>query len=294
MKLGFGALLRCFYKKGEYIVMKNIIEDKKIGLIGCGHLGSSIASALLRGGFAPERLMISCRGSAATLERARRAGAADCITDTASLTRAADIVILAVKPQDMPSILGHEFKPGARIISFMAGISLAALRTFFDRDICRAMCSGPDTIESGMGISTLWHANDLAKSLLSIAGIRNLDIDAEAELDAFTAGICIPPIITNIKVSRAERADAMASLARDYPVFGELAGWIESSLAIHGGEKSASSLENVSTKGGISEAMISSLRSGTCLELAVRRGIERGWEIRDDIAASLAKKVAAA
>ena len=61
--------------------MKNI-NEKQIGMVGFGHLGSSIAEALLNGGFSKSNLMISYRGSRATRDRVSELKLESCVRDT--------------------------------------------------------------------------------------------------------------------------------------------------------------------------------------------------------------------
>jgi len=119
-----------------------------------------------------------------------------------------------------------------------------------------------------------------------------MQIRTEDEIDAFTAGICIPPILMNIEVVREERARALKNMAVRYPVYRELSPWIEAELALSASENDKKSLENVSTKGGVSEAMVTSLINGGYFLPSVERGIERCAELRSELYKNLAVKAA--
>ena len=268
------------------------MKNNTIGVVGFGHLGSSIVLSLLAGGFPKERLLISHRGSKKTLLHAAERGVSSCITDTGDLMSRADIIILAAKPQDIGSIVSNRVKEGALIISFMAAVSQDTLSRLFDCCVCRAMCSGPETIESGLGVSVLWPYNERAEEVLRAARMKLFDIGFEEELDAFTVGICIPPIIMNITVPDDERKTALSGMELEFPVYAELSGWIETVLSQNGHEKKEDCLKNVSTKGGISEAMTASLCSGADFASALRRGMARCGEILRDINSALLQNVA--
>jgi pyrroline-5-carboxylate reductase len=122
--------------------------------------------------------------------------------------------------------------------------------------------------------------------------MREMQIRTEDEIDAFTAGICIPPILMNIGVGREERAMALKNMAVRYPVYRELSGWIEAELAPSASQDDKKSLENVSTKGGVSEAMVSALLGGASFLSSVERGIERCAELRSELCKNLAVKAA--
>jgi pyrroline-5-carboxylate reductase len=50
------------------MVIMCFLADETIGIIGCGHLGRTLAEELIDHGLPRERLMISYGGSASTLE----------------------------------------------------------------------------------------------------------------------------------------------------------------------------------------------------------------------------------
>jgi pyrroline-5-carboxylate reductase len=271
--------------------MKNI-NEKKIGMVGFGHLGSSIAEALVNGGFPKSNLMISYKGSQATIDRVSVLKLESCVRDTKHLMKNSDIVILAARPQNIREIAENYVRKDTLILSFMAALPLSALSSFFDCRISRAMCSGPETISGGRGICVLHHGNDAARELVSLCGMREIEIKSENEIDAFTAGICIPPILMNIKVDEMERKKALKNMALRWSVYRELSGWIEAELASAASQDDKKSLENVSTKGGVSEAMVTSLINGGSFLPSVERGIERCAELRSELCKNLAVKAA--
>ena len=271
--------------------MKNI-NEKKIGMVGFGHLGSSIAEALLNGGFSKSNLMISYRGSRATMDRVSGMKLESCVKDPKYLMKYSDIVILAARPQNIKEIAQNYVRKDTLIISFMAALPLSALSSFFDCSISRAMCSGPETISGGRGICVLHHGTDAARKLVSLCGMREMQIRTEDEVDAFTAGICIPPILMNINVDERERISTLKKMALRWSVYRELSGWIKAELASSASQDDKKSLENISTKGGVSEAMVNSLLNGGSFISSVERGIERCAELRSELCKSLAVKAA--
>ena len=81
-------------------------------------------------------------------------------------------------------------------------------------------------------------------------------------------------------------------MALRFPVYRELSDWIEAELELSSSESNKKSLENVSTKGGVSEAMVSALLGGASLLSSVERGIERCAELRSELCKNLAVKAA--
>ena len=271
--------------------MKNI-NEKKIGMVGFGHLGSSIAEALLNGGFPKLNLMISYRGSRATMDKVSGMKLESCVRDPEYLMKNSDIVILAARPQNIREIAQNHVRKDTLIISFMAALPLSALSSFFDCSISRAMCSGPETISGGRGICVLHHGTDAARELVTLCGMREMQIRTEDEVDAFTAGICIPPILMNINVDERERISTLKNMSLRWSVYRKLSRWIEAELELSSSQNDKKSLENVSTKGGVSEAMVTSLINGGSFLLTVERGIERCAELRTELCKSLAVKAA--
>lgn len=268
--------------------LKNKLTGKTIGIIGFGHLGASLALPLAKN-FAKGSLLISCRGSESTIARANALGLGQCLTDTESLLSASDIIFVACRPQDLLSLPAAAVKDGALVVSCMAGLPLSLLSRFFSGKVVRMMCSGPDTIENGLGIAVTWPRNDLAEDVIRLMGIELYSVGFEEELDSFTVGICIPPILLNVSRSEEEITDALDKMRSLFPVYGTLDGWIKKTAVAQGAAMQSSSLENVKTKGGISEAMMLSLKSGGTFQEALARGLERGREITADIRRNIAQ-----
>lgn len=270
-------------EKNKTIQTSATLKDKTIGIVGLGHLGASLARPLANGGFAKERLLISCRGSAETVEKAKTMGLEKCLTDTETLMASSDIIFIACRPQDLLSLPGDAAKEGALVVSCMAGLPLSLLSRFFRGKVVRMMCSGPDTISGGLGIAVTWPLDGRAAEAAGLMGIKLFDVGFEEELDSFTVGICIPPILLNADRSAREVERALGAMRGRFPVYARLNGWISGVMAAQpAGEKSAC-LENVMTKGGISESMFETLRRGGTFAEALERGLARGREITAEI-----------
>jgi|GEM_PF-6653 len=97
-----------------------------VGLVGCGHMGGALARGWVRAGLvAPGRLLLTARASAPALAAELGARA----VGLGALLEGADVVVLAVKPQQLE---GLRFPPLARAggplwVSALAGTTLAAL-----------------------------------------------------------------------------------------------------------------------------------------------------------------------
>lgn len=273
----------------ENIKIKQYDElcGKTIGIIGFGHLGASLAVPLANSGFPKENLMISCRGNEKTLVKAKSLGLDSCMTDTKSLMSSADIILVACRPQDILSLPYDAVKDGALVISCMAGLPLSLLSRFFCGSVTRMMCSGPDSISAGMGIAVTWPKDSRAQAVIELIGMELCEVGFEEELDSFTVGICIPPILLNVRRTNDEVSEALLVMRRRFPVYGALEGWIRMIMEAENAEERSECLENVMTRGGISEAMFLHLKQGGSFVGALERGLARGNEIMADIKRSV-------
>ena len=130
-------------------------------------------------------------------------------------------------------------------------------------------------------------AGKVSATVLAAASVNIFQVSSESEIDAFTVGICIPPILMNIEISEKARRQAILAMEADFPVYQRLGEWIELELQAAAADKKESCLENVSTKGGISEAMINSLQNDGSFARALERGMKRCREICAAISAKL-------
>lgn len=264
-------------------VVNGISESITIGVVGFGHLGRSLCVPLVQNGFPKDRLCISHKGSAPTREAAMRLGLGDCLTDTESLVGRVDVTIIATRPQDALMLPVSAIKPGSLVISCMAGLPIDLLSVILGGGVRRMMCSGPDTILAGRGVAAMFPSDGATRKIMEMIGLSAMNVGSEEELDSFTVGICIPAILSNLHVPRSAVEEAMSAMEERYPVYAALRPWIMDTMRRHEADDKGACLENVSTKGGITEAMITSLRSGSTFKEALAKGMERGREMTSEI-----------
>jgi pyrroline-5-carboxylate reductase len=166
------------------------------GFIGGGNMGSALVRGLLRSGTAPEHVTVgepvqSLRQSLAT-ELGVRVTA-----DNAEAITGAQIVVLAVKPQDMQSTLAplRELLNSARpvVLSIAAGVRVESLRSWCGAQvpIVRAMPNRPAMAGAGAcgmyaAPGTPNAARDLAAKVVSASGTA-VWVNSEEALDIVTA-----------------------------------------------------------------------------------------------------------
>lgn len=125
----------------------------RIAILGAGVMGGSLLSALLRSGLRPDEIVLSDRMG----ELASRLAQEYAVPSVPAVTAVsgADVVVLAVKPQDMPGLLAeiHEVVgPDTLVISVAAGISTAYLerRLPANTGVVRVMPNTPAQVDQGM------------------------------------------------------------------------------------------------------------------------------------------------
>lgn len=162
----------------------------KVAIVGGGVMGEAIlAGALDRGIFEPADVTVVEKVEA----RRTQLRAAYGIEATGDFGPMGDagLVVLAVKPQELATVKGR-VRPGALILSIMAGVRIATIQAAFDHPfIVRAMPNTPAAIRAGM---TAWTAapavtveqRSIARQLLGAIG-REVYVDDERKVDMATA-----------------------------------------------------------------------------------------------------------
>ena len=171
--------------------------NTRIAIIGCGNIGGALAKGLVRSGLAtPDQLTLT-RRQAGQLANFSDQGY-NTSTDNRSAIQGAEIIILAVQPQQVMEVLevaAGDLKPGKTIISVVSGVTIAdlAARLGDDLPVIRAM---PNiAIEIGESITCLAaraqdrSALELATVLFAGMGIT-LEIDEELMVPATALGGC--------------------------------------------------------------------------------------------------------
>ncbi len=262
-------------------------EEYKIGIVGCGHLGEAVAKALIDGGFNKERLLISFRGNPLTLQRLEAQGLAVCLSANERIFSECAIVIITVRPRDLSALRESAARSGALIASCAAGVPLETLGAFFGDKTVRLMLSGPDTIAAGNAVAAMFPENAALESLIKLMGVKYIEIDKERDLDVFTAGVCLTAALLKTE-SPSEEERAIDKIGEEYPLLIDLYVWAKGALPMLDSEDGKEKyIAKMATKGGVTDAIISSLERGASLDEALKRGIARTEEISLEIKNSL-------
>jgi pyrroline-5-carboxylate reductase len=167
----------------------------KLAIVGCGNMGMIYARAFLKYDLVtPDQLMLVEKNASRQAALAQR-GTGNVIVAGDPAIAAADLIILAVKPQDFPAVAGilrPVLRPDNTILSVMAGITMQRISGLLGcPSVIRAMPNSPAELGMGMTAFTAGaHVPServrLAENLLATTG-RTVFFADEALLDAVTA-----------------------------------------------------------------------------------------------------------
>ena len=163
----------------------------KVAIIGGGVMGEAILGAALdRGVFEPEQVTV-CEKLEQRRDQLRAEYGVTVTEDSDECVPGSDLVLLSVKPQDLPSLHGA-LAPEALLLSIMAGIRIGSLESAFRHGrIVRVMPNTPVAAKAGMSVWTATPAvtdeqRELTRNLLASIG-RDLYVEDEAKVDMATA-----------------------------------------------------------------------------------------------------------
>jgi pyrroline-5-carboxylate reductase len=150
----------------------------RIAVLGGGVMGETLAAGFLRY-VVPAPLIVVAEKRPERAAELRAAYGLE-IAESVDAVRGADVVVLVVKPQDIPALLveiGSAIEPGALVISIAAGIGTVTIEAGLgvDANVVRAMPNTPARVDRSVtGISRGAQCSDdalrLAEQLLQSVG----------------------------------------------------------------------------------------------------------------------------
>lgn len=184
-------------------------SQQNIAILGSGNIGLALAKGLVKAGiYQPERITLTRRNvkALASLEEAGY----KVTPDNAAAVKIADIVVLAVLPQQLNKLL-HEIKPSVweqkhLLISVVSGVSCSDIRQQLDLDVqvVRAMPNTAIAIGQSMTCIATDNASagnmNLVKSLFDTVGVT---IQINEELMTSATALCACGIAFFLRSIRA-------------------------------------------------------------------------------------------
>ena len=135
------------------------MTNRRLALLGAGNMGRALIAGLLRSGTRAEHIAVGEQLAAAREALARELGIS-ASPDNAAAVAGAEVVLVAVKPQDVARVLqplaGGWAAAPPLVISVAAGVRVAALQQWFGSGVAvvRAMPNRPAL--AGAGASGLY------------------------------------------------------------------------------------------------------------------------------------------
>jgi pyrroline-5-carboxylate reductase len=275
-----------------------VLPDARIAFIGGGNMARSLIGGLIRTGAAPQALAVAepDAGLRAALARDFAIAAHALNVDAA---RAADVLVLAVKPQVMKTVCAQlRDIVQARhplVLSIAAGVRIDQLEAWLGGDVAIVRCMPNTPALIGTGASALCanarvagRQRAFAQNMLSAAGVA-LWLDDEAHMDTVTAISGSGPAYFFLLTEALEEAACAQGLPRD-AARALAAQTCRGAGAMLGADDAepAELRRRVASPGGTTQAALDSFDSDgfaavvrRAVAAATRRGAELSHELDD-------------
>jgi len=266
---------------------------RKLGFIGAGNMGDALLRGLLRtGASTPGEIWASDRDPARLEEMQRVHGIHT--GDNPAVVRAADVVILAVKPQIMDRVL-REIAPAVDhtklVVSIAAGVPIGAIerRLHPPARIVRTMPNTPALVGSGVTVLAPGEhatAEDLQVAERIFKSVGQTVVMDEYQLDAVTGLSGSGPAYVFLIIEALSDAGVKVGLSRQHSQLLAAQTVLGSArLLLETGEHPGLLKDRVTSPGGTAIAGLHTLEAGglrptliDAVEAATRRSRELGEE----------------
>jgi pyrroline-5-carboxylate reductase len=250
----------------------NDMKKIKLAFIGGGNMASSLIGGLLQTGFDAHAIRVADPNET-TLSRLEQQYGVITFTDNAAAIIDADVVVLAVKPQQLKTVLqslSSDIDSDILFISVAAGIRMDAISRWISNEttsIVRAMPNTPSLVQAGAtGLCANAHVtpaqHELAESILRAVGLA-IWVEDEAQMDAVTAVSGSGPAYFFLVIEAMQEAgiklglsDANARLLAVETAFGA------AKMALESSESAATLRQRVTSPGGTTEQALNTFEQG--------------------------------
>jgi pyrroline-5-carboxylate reductase len=271
----------------------------RIAFIGGGNMARALIGGLLRQGVAASHVSVG-EPQASLREALQRELAVTAVPDNALAIHGAQMVVLAVKPQAVASVV-QELSGALRaqrpvLLSIVAGLRIAQLTRVCSAavPIVRAMPNRPALI--GAGVTGLYAPSsvtdtqrNMAERVASAAG-RVVWLRSEAELDIVTALSGSGPAYFFLLAEQLALAGESLGLERETALLLARDTLYGAGALAQSARSLAEERVAVTSKGGTTEAALQALQLGgfdVLIDRAVRAAAERSVALADAVAGAL-------
>ncbi|MCU4413483.1 pyrroline-5-carboxylate reductase [Acinetobacter sp. WU_MDCI_Axc73] len=170
----------------------NATLNSNITFIGGGNMAQALIGGLLARGLPTTRIMVSDPVEA--IRQLLQEKEIQAVDDNVKAIKNADVVVLAVKPQVLGTVLKplHGLFEGKLIVSIIAGAEIETIAALTGTDrVVRVMPNTPALVQTGAhGLyaneNVTTKDRDLASQILAATGLT-IWVNSEAQIDAVTA-----------------------------------------------------------------------------------------------------------
>lgn len=268
--------------------------NQTLCFLGGGNMARSLIGGLLAQGVRPEQVIVA-DPVASQLDSLKAQYGVRVARDNPSAAQDADVIVFAVKPQDLRSVVGEiQSVVNSRrplLISIAAGIRASDIQRWANgAPVVRCMPNRPAL--HGCGVTGLFATSDvsaddrrLAGQILGAVG-RTLWLDRESDMDAVTALSGTGPAYFFLLIEILEQAGVALGLKPDTSkALAIETAFGAGSMARAAAESAATLREQVTSKGGTTEAALQHLEAHHVREIfnaAVVAAARRSAQIADE------------
>lgn len=164
-----------------------------MAVLGVGAMGTALVEGLLAAGWTTDQIDTAVRRESSAARVEAETGCR-CGLDPAEAVAGRDVVVIAVKPRDVPGLLGQvtgKITPDQVVVSLAAGVPTGVFEVALpDVPVIRTMPNTPALIRQGVtAISAGAHVTeaDLEKAKAVLGAVGTVQVLDESLLDAVTA-----------------------------------------------------------------------------------------------------------
>lgn len=185
-----------------------------VGIIGCGNLGCAIIQRWLDDGMDPDLIRVVDHHP----DKVESLGVKSVSIDDLSGIEA---LILAIKPNDIPELLGKlEIDPGTIVVSMAAGLGINKLSELLppEQPICRAMLSIGVRVGAGfIALSFNKYANTICQENVQgiLSPLGQTMVLKESNLDTVTALVGSGPAFASVILEACVMGGIAGGLSKD-------------------------------------------------------------------------------
>lgn len=200
-----------------------MLKNKKLAVIGVGKLGEALIAGLLNKGDLTASDIAGSVGHDSSIKRVKERLGIEMTLDNRALVKEKDLIILAVKPQNMDRVLreiADVLTPDQLVISVAASVTTVFVEERLTKKIpvVRAMPNTPALMNSGMtGLSAGLYAKsehkEMAESIFKCVG-ETVFLD-ESLMDGVTALSASGPAYLYVVIESLAEAGVKLGISRE-------------------------------------------------------------------------------